>query len=305
MGVAVNHVRWWDDRQEPDVIHYFGRTPQTYIRLAHKKGIKIVTADLHGGLGVRGPMLRAVQKKITRAGQRFLPDILVGRFGWNTYKMSDACVSVTPWESYLIQDIFGAPREKCHVVPNGVEDVFFDSPKTARDEWLVTTASILPVKRILETARAAVLAKTPYRVVGKPFSETDDYYLSFLSLVRANPGLLRYEGPCADRAELAGIYRKARGFVMLSRWESLSISSLEAAACECPVLLSKLPWAKSVFGDTVSYCSSCDSGTAIAQSLRSFYDSAPAARPPAKPQRWSEVAALLVKIYEPLCSTSR
>jgi len=303
-GVSVDYVRWWEAAQAPDVIHYFGRTPEPYISMAHQKGIKIVTSDLHGGLGVRAPLARAVQKNVTRLGQKFLPEFLRWRFGWNAYKMSDACVSVTPWESRLIQEIFGAPREKCHVVPNGVEDVFFDSPETARDEWLVTTASILPVKRILETARAAVLAKTPYRVIGKPFSETDAYYLSFLALARANPGLLRYDGSCADRAELAAIYRKARGFVMLSRWESLSISALEAAACKCPILLSRLPWAESVFGDTVSYCSDCDSDASVSQSLRAFYDAAPTAASPVKPQRWLDVAVSLQKIYTSVCSAA-
>ena len=40
-------------------------------------------------------------------------------------------------------------------------------------------------------------------------------------------------------------YREARGFVLLSAMESLSLSALEAAACECPLFLSDLPWARS------------------------------------------------------------
>ena len=32
--------------------------------------------------------------------------------------------------------------------------------------------------------------------------------------------------------------------------ESLSLSALEAAACGCPVLLSDLPWARTVFGQS-------------------------------------------------------
>src|SRR5207247_1542521 len=104
--------------------------------------------------------------------------------------------------------------------------VFSANPTIARDKWLVTTASILPVKRVLETAQAAVAARTPYWVVGKPFSDADPYYQSFRELCQAHPEILRYEGPVNDRGRMADIYRTARGFVMLSRWESLSVSAL-------------------------------------------------------------------------------
>ncbi len=50
-----------------------------------------------------------------------------------------------------------------------------------------------------------------------------------------------------NRSQLAEIYRPVRGFVRLSTKESVSLSALEAEACECPLLLSDLPWARTTF----------------------------------------------------------
>lgn len=200
--------------------------------------------------------------------------------------------------------LYGAPPGKVHVVPNGVEDIFFQSQKAVRGQWLVCTATITERKRVLELAEAAVTAKTPLWIIGKPYSDADSYAARVLALARLNPGLIRYEGAIADRTQLARIYREARGFVLISAIESLSLSALEAAACECPLLLSDLPWAKTTFGDNARYCP-VGSPSQTAAFLRKFYDDAPALGIPPKPQRWVDVAAQLKTIYESLFITSR
>src|SRR6185503_2412225 len=105
-----------------------------------------------------------------------------------------------------------------------------------RGRWLVCTAIITERKRVLELAQAALHAQTPIWIIGKPYSETDPYFQEFLALAKTHPEVIRYEGAISDRQRLAQIYREARGFVLLSKWESLSLSALEAAACGCPVL---------------------------------------------------------------------
>jgi len=109
----------------------------------------------------------------------------------------------------------------------------------------------------------------------------------------------------ADRAKLARVYREARGFVLLSAMESLSLSALEAAACECPLLLSRLPWATTVFGERACYCPITSSAARTAGFLRQFYDAAPGPKPPPKPVPWLEVGRQLKSLYETLLSASR
>ena len=90
----------------------------------------------------------------------------------------------------------------------------------------------------------------------------------------------------------------------MSTMESLSLSALEAAACKSPLLLSDLPWARTVFKESVSYCPITDTAPTAAV-LRRFYDAAPALSPPPTPPTWVEVAEQLKKVYEGLLKTSR
>jgi glycosyltransferase involved in cell wall biosynthesis len=300
IGVEVEPVRWWDERQSGDIIHYFGRMPVPQIQLAHQKGMKVVQAELLTATGARSSWQLGLQRLITRLASRLLPAHFVAAFHWQAYRLADACIALTAWEAHLMRYLFGAPGERVHVVPLGVEEVFLNSAPTPRGLWLVCTATITERKRVLELAQAAVQAHTPLWVVGKPYAESDSYAQRFFSLARQHPQLLRYEGAIDDRAKLAQVYRQARGFVLLSAWETLSLSALEAAACGCPLLLSDLPWARSAFGNQARYCPVTNSVSATARVLKRFYDEAPTVPPPARPLSWTEVAQQLHSIYRRL-----
>lgn len=305
IGLEVEWLRWWDTRQRGDLIHFFGRPSPALIRHAHLQGMKFVFSELMSGTGARSPALLRLQWLANRVLEGVLPKSMVAPMSWESFRTADAIIALTSWEAHLMQWLFRAPPDRVHVVHNGVEPEFLESSQGSRGPWLITTASILPVKRIVETARAAVEAGTPYWVIGRPFSEGDAYYREFVALQRANPRLVRYEGPIRDRALLARIYREARGFVMLSRWESLSISALEAAGCGCPLLLSDLPWAHSVFGDRGRYAPKEARPAEMAAALRQFYDEAPRIPPLPRPAGWGEVAETLREIYASLLAGTR
>jgi glycosyltransferase involved in cell wall biosynthesis len=300
--VDVEYLRWWDDRQPVDIIHYFGRPASAYVEQAQKKGIRIVMAQLLTGLGSRSQRVLPFQKAAITLARKTMPDLFTRRFAWNVFQKVDAAVALTPWEGHLMTYMFGAPKEKVYIVGNGVENVFLRSAPAARGQWLVCTATVTERKRVLELAEAAVLAKTPLWIIGKPYADSDGYAQRFLAVARQNSQIIRYEGAVSDRAQLARIYREARGFVLLSTMESLSLSALEAAACECPLLLSDLPWARTTFNESASYCP-VTSTTATAACLRQFYDSAPQQKLPPKPPTWSEIAEQLKTVYEQVMSS--
>src|SRR4051812_87715 len=62
IGITVEHLRWWDDTQRGDIIHYFGRPFPGYIEAAHAKGIKVVIAELLTATGSRSRNALRVQK---------------------------------------------------------------------------------------------------------------------------------------------------------------------------------------------------------------------------------------------------
>ncbi len=295
-GLEVDHLRWWDAEQRGDVLHHFGRPHPEVVRLAQEKGLRVVMSELLTAQGSRGRIHRGVQKWTLRLLRKVRSEGLSAE----SYRRVDAVIALTEWEAHLMATIYGAPRERLHIIPNGVEDCFFSAPQQPRGKWLVCTATITERKRVLELAQAAVATSVPVWVVGKPYGESDPYYKAFAELARAQPEFIRYEGPVADRAVMAGIYRQARGFVLLSTMESLSLSALEAAACECPLLLGDLPWARTTFGGQAQYCPPFAGLAKTGEALRRFHAAAPnlpLARPPL---RWREVAAQLRQLYERL-----
>lgn len=304
-GVDVEPLRWWDATQRGDIIHYFGRPPAEHVRLAQQKGIKVVIGELLTAQGSRTPSQLRRQKIISRAVERLAPRSFTTAFNWDTYRIADAFVALTAWEAHLMNYLFDAPKERIHVVPNGIEQVFLNAPVAERGKWLVCTTTITERKRVLELAEAAVLAQTPVWIIGRAYSESDAYAQRFFAIASAHPEFVRYEGAVSDRARLAGIYRAARGFVLLSAMETLSLSALEAGACECPLLLSDLPWARTTFSNTAIYCPITNSVATTARTLRRFYDNTPTLSLPPKPPTWNEIGRQLKTIYEQLLSTSR
>jgi glycosyltransferase involved in cell wall biosynthesis len=299
IGVEVEPLRWWDENQKGDLIHYFcGRMTADQIHFAHQKDIKVVLSELLTGQGSRSPNRLRFQKYLSRAIERVAPRSFTAAFRWEAYRLADAFVALTPWEKHLMEYLFGAAPERTFVVPNGVEEIFFQSPPAPRGSWLVCTATLTERKRVLELAQAAVAAQTPVWIIGRAYDESDPYARNFLELARAQPQWVRFEGPVNDRGELAKIYRAARGFVLLSVKESLSLSALEAAACGCPLLLSDQPWARGTFAGSARFCPVPASTAATAAVLRQFYDAAPQLPAPPRPATWHDVACQLKTIYE-------
>ncbi len=305
LGVEVEFLRWYDGSQTGDVLHFFGRIPMSMLAMAHHKRMKVVQSELLTEQGSRSRQRLRLQGMVSRVLEKAAPGLSASVFGWKTYRLADACIALTSYEAQLMTALFGAPPEKLHVVPNGVEEVFLQSRPVPRGPWLVCTATITGRKRIVELAAAAVQAQTPLWIIGKAYSDSDPYATRFFQLAKGHPEIIRFDGPIDDRSKMAGVYREARGFVLLSAMESLSLSALESAATQCPLLLSDLPWARTVFKESVSYCPITPDTKRTAVILRRFYDAAPSLKPPAKPLTWIEVARQLKSIYESLLNTSR
>jgi len=232
---------------------------------------------------------------------KLIPATFLANFRWDAYKKADAFIVLTEWEAEVTRILFDPDQSKLHVVPNGVEEDFFRNPELPRQpgEELVCAATITERKRTLELAEAAVEARVPVRILGKPYGEDDPYYRHFLALATESPEFVRYGGGLNNRRALADTYQQARGFVLLSTMESLSLSALEAAASGCPLLLSDLPWARCTFGHNATYCPIAKTASTAA-ALRKFYDEAPALPTPTMPCRWGDVADQLVRIYQKL-----
>src|SRR6267142_2857390 len=99
VGVAVEPLRWWADKQKTDILQHFGRLSRLTLQSAHEKGIKIVISDLLTGQGSRSRFRHVFHKTMVRLMTRALPHSFTAAFAWDTYRLADACLALTPLEA--------------------------------------------------------------------------------------------------------------------------------------------------------------------------------------------------------------
>jgi len=304
LGLDVEWLRWWDDQQRGDLIHYFGRANPSHIEFAHAKGMRYVMQELLTSQGSRSVTHLCLQAFANRILRKVLPANQRLPLRWDSYQKADAIIAITSWEAWIMRQLFNAPSKRIRVVPNAVADVFFSRDSKSPGDHLICVATITERKHVLELAQAAVIGEIPLKIVGKPYSESDPYYLQFLETVQASNGVVQYLGPIHEPKVLATHLHAARGFVLPSIMETQSLAALEAAAAGLPLLLSDLPWAHTTFGNQATYAPLC-SGALFAEHLRKFFDCAPHLHAPTKPPTWRNVAETLARIYHSLLENRR
>src|ERR1700682_4116524 len=109
IGVTVEPLRWWDGSQAGNILHHFGRIDTGLLKSAQGKGMKVVMSPFMSGLGARPVWLRWLQKIVIRAARPIAPEVVRLIFGWDSYRLADACVAMTRFEASLMLDIFDAP----------------------------------------------------------------------------------------------------------------------------------------------------------------------------------------------------
>jgi glycosyltransferase involved in cell wall biosynthesis len=274
LGVEVEPERWWDENQKGDVIHYFNRPVLLNVQLAQQKGFKVVMTELLDQTASRTRAQLLAQRSLTKLARALLPPGLLARLGWEVYGQLDAMLYAVEHEWEVAQYLFGARSEKGHVIPHGLEaETLRQLALPQREEdYLVSVATIHPRKNSVLLAQAALRARTPVVFLGKPYAADDPYFLEFNKWVDGK--IVRYPG-FVSAEEKCRYLRGARGFALLSQYESGCIAVYEAAAAGLPLLLSDLPWASKVYGKAraVKFVR-LPSVTGIAADLETFYASA-------------------------------
>ena len=305
LGVEVEPERWWDQNQTGDIIHYVSRAPIDNVLLAKKKGFKIVMTEFLDQTASRSRPQLFAQRLLINLARAALPHGFTARLSWDSYQNVDALGYAVQHEWETAQYLFRAKAGLGHIIPHGMEmeaQQQLARPQ-AEEDYLISAATIHPRKNSLLLAQAALQAATPIVFLGKPYAENDPYFLEFKKCVDGR--VVRYPGFVSTEEKFRYL-RGARGFALLSQFESGCISVYEAAAAGLPFLLSDLPWASKVYGD-VPAARFVRLGTpaAIAPALKAFYLNAHRQPGPTFPLlTWRQVAEKYLAVYQSVLSRS-
>jgi len=297
IGIEAEFVRWWDDQQRGDVIHYFGSIPHHYLDLARQKKIPVVlTAFLSSTcnrsnfrLSLQGIVIRTV---LSVPGWNSIQRQLQ----WGAFRKADRVVVGIKAECRVLETVYGVPRDRIAIVPLGLDEPYLHSmSKSARESHLITVGTIRDVKRSADLAKMAREAEVPILFVGDPYSDEGPYWHRFRGLIDGH--FVMHKPHMHDPGVIKDLYSRARGFVLFSEYENWSLATHEAAACGLPLLLPNMKWSRECFGDGATYFPG-DDFKMNSQILRDFYSAAPSLSSPHDAlYSWDYVAKQLVDVY--------
>ena len=144
-------------------------------------------------------------------------------------------------------------QQKYSIVPNGIDNNLFIPRNTSilRDDRLILcVARIEGRKNQLNLIRAIV--NTPYRLIliGAMATNQKDYYQQCKRAAGPNVEFIDF----LEQESLLNYYQKARVHVLPSWFETTGLSSLEAAAMGCNIVITRNGDAQEYFEDYAYYC---------------------------------------------------
>jgi glycosyltransferase involved in cell wall biosynthesis len=300
LGIEVEPLRWWDERQAGNLVHFFGLPGGLYSTMAHTRGIPVVATILLTS-NCNHPTWRLRVQGLARRIVSGVPGgrLFRGQTNWGDYACVDRFVVGLQAEKRVLEILYGVSGGNISIVPLGLAEEFRSSGAAPRgSEYLVTSGTITDRKRSVDLARMAIEARVSVLFLGKPYSEDDPYWKEFQSLVDGKYVL--HHGHVDSQPEMIRLLKSARGFVIFSRHENWCLSAHEAAACGLPILVQDQPWSRERFGSEASYLVNGQSAENPTR-LRDFYNAALSKGPPAiQHHSWLEVAGQLKTIYEKL-----
>jgi glycosyltransferase involved in cell wall biosynthesis len=306
LGVEAEPLRWWDDRQRGDLIHYFGVAPLDHIRHARDKGIPVIMTNLFTAACNRtGARLRRQGWLVRTILDLPFGEGIKQQLAWRSFSCCDANVVGLEAERRVLELVYGIPRAKVNLVPLGLEKIFLEARPGRRDvRDLICVGTITRRKNSVALARLAHAAQVSILFVGKPYAETEPYWQEFRGLVDGR--WVRHQSHVADPATMVSLLQSARGAVVMSEFENWCLTAHEAAACGLPLLLSDQNWSRERFGDQAHYFDRIGFYPRNVEILKQFYEAAPnLPAPKIKLHSWGDAARELKKIYERVLSTSR
>jgi glycosyltransferase involved in cell wall biosynthesis len=259
LGVDVQLFDMWQTlkKGDCDVLHIFGSGIATYhfAREVSKLGIKLVVSPI---------FFSSHSSQYIRCVLWFDKTILKRLHGvWTDYgfvseicKWADAVLPNTKKEAALIEQGLGIPKEKIHVVPNGVSERFYNADATLFVKTYGISNFILNVghigpgrKNVLRLVRALNRIDKPAVIIGRPEAGEE------LDLIRKEAGknILLLDNIPNDSDMLASAYAACDVFALPSLFETPGIAALEAGLAGAKVVITKYGGTEEYFTNYAEY----------------------------------------------------
>ncbi len=143
-------------------------------------------------------------------------------------------------------------KQEYAVIPNGIDEgLFYFSPVVVKDPLMILcVARIEGIKNQYNLIRALNNTKYTLVIIGDAAPNQKHYYRSCRELAADNIRFIDH----LPQEDLVSYYQKASVHVLPSWFETTGLSSLEAAAMGCNIVITDRGDTKEYFGSEATYC---------------------------------------------------
>jgi len=203
-------------------------------------------------------------------------------------------------EQEYLKKMYSVERPYC-IVPNGIDEtVFIPNGAIKQENLVICAARIEGLKNQLNLIKALNNSKYTLMIIGDAAPNQKKYYQECREIAAGN---IIFTGRMSQ-VELAKIYKKAKIHVLPSWFETCGLSTLEAAAMGCNVVITDKGYTREYFGDEAFYCDPGDPGSILkAVEQASKHDSQKNLQNKVlNNYTWHQAAAITLEAYKKIIS---
>jgi len=237
-GVDVEKMNVWSRDNDYQIVHCWGLDLANYenVKWAKKSGKMVVVTALVGYYEA------LVEKLKFTISSSFYKERLIKEMV--TY--IDRFVVLNELQANIIHEHYGVTREKIHVIPNIVDEKFYQiaTENTIIADYVLIVGNVCTRKNQLALAKACVLENLQLTIIGGVLRGEEGYGEQLQQIVDNNANITWIKGLKENSAELLDYYKKCSIFALPSFIEQQPISLLEAAVMNKPLIIANKAYGK-------------------------------------------------------------
>nr|WP_255550923.1 glycosyltransferase family 4 protein [Granulicella sp. dw_53] len=301
-GANIAPLDFWRKEADFEVLHCWG------LELQHTNTVKWARTG-----GKRTVLSALVNYPGWKSWLRHLASLAIGpaRLRRPMLAALDCITVVNEAQARYLIGTVKFPAEKVTIIPNVIEDIFFELAHSTHnalfeiENYVLCVGNICRRKNQLALVRACRKLGVPLLLVGNVLTGEENYGLAVAQAMPVGGRQRWIHGLEPGSVELAAAYREGTVFALPSYLEQQPISALEAAAAGKPLVLADLPYARQELyeGAVLADPRSEDS---IIRAIRKALDNPEAHCPPTSVMdqcRRLKVGAAYLAIYQRLIQT--
>ena len=254
-GVEADKLEVWSRDKDFDILHLWGigRPNFEIIDWAKKAGKMIIATILL-------PYHDTARSKLGYGYRRFLSG--AGSQLMHYLNLLDKIVVVNELQKNVLHNYYKVPLHKIAVIPNIVEDQYFERPsfdfskQYGVSNYVLCTGNISPRKNQYNLALACINLNVQLVLIGNTLDGEMNYGKKTEALAATHSNIVWIKELPKASDELVGAYHNCAVYALPSKEETQPISALEAVAMQKSLVLMDRMYARQSFYKGAVLCKS-------------------------------------------------